>query len=219
MERQLSVSQRLFASGIAGGLSKSKAYAAAFPHQRMGKESLNVAAKRLAKLPRVEAEIRRLTLELLPPIEDMKAVYSHAFSTIVKLTLDDNADKRLRFDAARWLRAECERQEQLMAAVRPEPEAERMLSALRSLYVQIEGITSQTAQGPLEIEGDVADTGDSLAEPPGTSLDAAEIHAVDEDSEKSDERSGAEESSAQPVFRREAVPGHYPPRFRSIRAK
>jgi hypothetical protein len=159
-----------------------------------------------------------LTLELLPPIQDMRAAYEHAFSTIVRLTIE-SPDERLRFDAARWVRNEFERREQLMAAVRPEPEAERLLAALRSLHTQIEGGVSYPAQAALEIVGDVKDADCSPAEPPTTSVGAAENHAVDEDSEKSDERTGAEASSAQPVFRREAVPGHYPPKFRSIRVK
>jgi hypothetical protein len=218
MERELSVRQRRFAAEIAAGRSRAQAYALAYPGQKMKKGTLEVEARKTAKHPRVKAEIERLLLQLLPPVQDMRAVYEHALSTVIKLSIESR-DDRVRLDCARWLRAECERQEQLMAAVRPEPETERMLTALRALYVQIEGGASYPAQAALEIVGDVKDADCSPAEPHTTAVDTAEIHAVDKDSEKSEERCGATESSAQPEFRREAVPGHYPPKFRSIRIK
>jgi hypothetical protein len=106
-----------------------------------------------------------------------------------------------------------------MAAVRPEPEAERVLAALRALYDQIEGGSSHPVQAALEMVGDVTDPDGSQAQPTATSVDAAADHAEAEESEIPDEHSDAEESSAQPEFRRVPVPGHYPPKFRTIRVR
>jgi hypothetical protein len=54
-------------------------------------------------------------------MEDLRSVYQHSFGLIVTLSIVSR-DDRVRFDCARWLRAECERQEQLIAKLRPEPE-------------------------------------------------------------------------------------------------
>ena len=218
MERELSVRQRRFAAEIAAGQSRAKAYALAYPNQRMKKSSLEVVSKKAAKHPKVKAEIERLLIQLLPPVPDMRAAYEHAFATVIKLSIESR-DDRVRFDCARWLRAECERQEQLMAAARPEPEAERMLASLRALYAKIQGSASHPAQAELDMAGKVAGAAGSPAEPPTTSVDAAEVHVETGESGRPDECSNAEESSAQPEFRRVPVPGHHPPRFKTIRVK
>jgi hypothetical protein len=114
MERELPVKQWRFAAGVASGLSKAKAYDLAYRGNNMKGSTLETAAKQLAKKTRVKAEIERQTLELLPWVEDMRAAYDHAFSTILRLTIE-SPDERLRFDAARWLRAEYEKREQLTA--------------------------------------------------------------------------------------------------------
>jgi hypothetical protein len=214
MKRPLSVKQRRFALGVASGLSKTAAHAAAYPNN-MKRSTRDTAAKQTAKNPRVKAEITRLTLELMPPVEDMRAVYGHALSVIVKLSTE-SSDDRVRFDCARWMRAECERQEQLLAASRPEPETERMLGALRALYAEIEGYAGAPTQA-LEMVADVANTAASPAEP--LEITMASVHAEIEEPKGDDEISDTEESSAQPEFRRLPVPGHYPPRFKTIRVK
>src|SRR6516165_1940673 len=107
MERELPVKQWRFAAGVASGLSKAKAYDLAYKGNNMKRSTLETAAKQLAKKTRVKAEIERLTLEMLPRVEDMRRAYDHAFSTILKLTIE-SPDDRLRFDASRWLRAEYE---------------------------------------------------------------------------------------------------------------
>jgi hypothetical protein len=220
MERELSARQRRFAAEIAAGQSRAKAYAIAYPNQRMKKSSLEVVSKKAAKHPKVKAEIERLLIQLLPPVQDMRAAYEHAFATVIKLSIESR-DDRVRFDCARWLRAECERQERLLAAVRPEPEAERMLAGLRALYARIEAGRSATGQAPLVIAGDAADAdGDgATAEPPTTAVDAVEVHVEAGESQRPDECSDAEESSAPPEFRRVPVPGHYPPKFKTIRTR
>jgi hypothetical protein len=216
MERQLTVKQRRFALGVASGLSKTAAYGAAYPNN-MKRGTRETAAKQAAKNPRVKAEIARLTLELLPPVEDLHAAYEHAFSAILKLTLESR-DDRVRFDAARWLRAEVERQEQKLAATRPEPEAERMLAALRALYARIEGCAGAPVQA-LEMVTEVADADGSPAVPTETTMSAPEVHAEAEGSEMGDDCSDTEKPSAQPEFRRVPIPGHHPPKFKTIRVK
>jgi hypothetical protein len=217
MERELSVRQRRFAAEIAAGQSRAKAYAIAYPNQRMKKGSLEVVSKKAAKHPKVKAEIERLLIQLLPPVQDMRAAYEHAFSTVIKLSIESR-DDRVRFDCARWLRAEYERQEQLITAVRPEPETERMLATLRALYIQIEGTAAHPVR-PLEMVEDVADADGLPAVPPETTMAAAEGHAEAEEAEMGDDWPDAEESSAQPAFRRVPIPGHYPPKFKTIRIK
>jgi len=87
MERELSVRQRRFAAEIAAGQSRAKAYAIAYPNQRMKKGSLEVVSKKAAKHPKVKAEIERLLIQLLPPVPDMRAAYEHAFATVIKLSI------------------------------------------------------------------------------------------------------------------------------------
>ena len=94
----MTVRQRKLALGVANGLSKTKVHASAYLNN-LQRASREVAAKKLAKKPKVRGEIERLTLQLLPHVKDLKAAYAHAFSTIVRLTLE-SADDRLRFDAA-----------------------------------------------------------------------------------------------------------------------
>jgi hypothetical protein len=182
----------------------------------MKKGTLEVEARKTAKHPRVKAEIERLLLQMLPAVSDMKRAYQHSFAAILKLSIDSTSEQ-MRFKCACWLRRECERQSQLLAAVRPEPEEERMLAALRTLYVQIEGGASHPAQA-LEMVDDVADADGSPAEVAETTMAAAEVHGEAEDSERDDDHCEEEESS-QPAFRRGPVPGHYPPKFKTIRVK
>jgi hypothetical protein len=147
----------------------------------------------------------------------MRAAYEHAFATVIKLSIESR-DDRVRFDCARWLRAECERQEQLMAAARPEPEAERMLAALRALHARIEACASAPAQ-PLEMVEHVADADGSPAVPPEITMAASEVEAGPGESERPDDCSDTEESSDQPEFRRVPIPGHHPPKFKTVRVK
>jgi hypothetical protein len=217
MERELSVRQRRFAAEIAAGNSRAKAYALAYPNQHMKKSSLEVESKKAAKHPKVKAEIERLRLQLLPPVEDLRAIYQHSLSAVIKLSIESH-DDRVRFDAARWLRAEVEREEQKLAAARTEPEAERLLTVLRSLYNKIEGSASHPAQPPLEMVPDAMDADGSPGEPPTTSVDVAEVHAEAGVSEKPDERSDAVDAlaSVPQVMKRVTPPGYFPAKFKRI---
>jgi hypothetical protein len=127
----------------------------------MKKSTREVAAKKVAKRPQVKAEIERLTLELLPPVQDMRASYHHAFSTILKVTME-SPDDRLRFDAARWLLAECERRGQLserqeQRAEKAAPEGtEAVIAELRALYAKA-GLRPRDTEAPLVVEVDAGE--------------------------------------------------------------
>ena len=190
MERELTVRQRQFAARVAGGLSKTAAHAAAYPNN-MKRSTRAVAAKKLAKKPKVKGEIERLTLELLPQVQDMRAAYHHAFSTVLKLTME-TPDDRLRFDAARWLLAECERREQLAArreqlAERAAPErTEAVIAQLRTLYIKA-GLRPPDEEDPLVVEVD-AESEAVTAAPPTEPSEFAGDFAEEETSEANDGR-------------------------------
>jgi hypothetical protein len=226
MERELTVRQRRFAAGVASGLSKFQAHFQAYPNN-MKRSTREVAAKKLAKRTGVKAEIQRLTLELLPKVEDMRAAYEHAFSTIVRLTIE-SPDDRLRFDAARWLRAECEKQEQLTykagsrLTVQAVPEStESVLEALRKLYEKA-GITRGVGSPlMLEVDAEVASP-----ETNGPSINAlrefAEAPVLEQDA-SSERPVGEGEASPNapegPMFSRVSIPGRFPPQFRKVRIR
>jgi hypothetical protein len=228
MERELTVRQRRFAAGIASGLTKSAAYRAAYTGTNMKKGTLDTVAKKAAKNPRVKAEIGRLTLEMLPRVEDMRAAYHHAFSTILKLTIDSQ-DDRLRFDAARWVRAEYEKRERLAPDIVTEshaesaPEsAERVIEALRGLYAKAFG--TQQAGEPLmlevEVEGTVPEGDCAPVESPDGHTDASgaeEPASSKGDSTETDRCPDGEQS--EPMFSWVPVPGRFPPKFRRMRIR
>jgi hypothetical protein len=217
MERELSVRQRRFAAGIAGGLSKSGAYLAAYPGINMKKGTLDTAAKKAAKNPRVKAEVERLTLELLPPVEDMRRAYDHAFSTIVRLTID-STDARLRFDAARWVVAQCEKREELEEKQRvPAGDAvpvnrESIIQELRGLYRK--ALPERAHEQPLV---EVA----AIDDRPG--VESTERHPEDSWSPNITQ---AQEESRKMTFPTSkgrgtgytTVPGHFPPRHKKTPA-
>jgi hypothetical protein len=209
MERELTVRQRRFAAGVAGGLSRSAAYQAAYPGINMKKGTLDTTAKKLAKKPRVGAEIERLTLELLPPIQDLKQAYEHALSTIVRLTID-SPDERLRFDAARWLVAQYEKREELEGrrAVGGVVEVSRegIIEHLRELYRQ--NLPERFNQPPLVEVVNAEDTSSAELSVPEEEQTPAgidrggEVHA------------DPDPASAPRVPARITPPGYFPPKFR-----
>jgi hypothetical protein len=207
MERELSVRQRRFAAEIAAGHSRAKAYAVAYPDQRMKKSTLEAEAKKAAKHPKVRAEVARLTLELLPPVENLRAAYQHALSTILRLTIDSR-DDRLRFDAARWLVAQYEKREELEERRVPtgsvvEVNREAIIQDLKELYRR--ALPELVNEPPL-VEVVAAD-GESYApedeaENPVGSVRAEEDHAT------------IAPTPAPPATERRAIPGYFPPKFR-----
>jgi hypothetical protein len=215
--RELSIRQRRFAAEIASGQSRAQAYMRAYPNQHMKKGTLETEAKKAAKHPKVRAEVARLSLELLPPVRDMRAAYDHAFSTILKLTLDDNSDGRLRFDCARWLRSEYERQQQLAAEALPAP-AEDALAVLRTLYHEIE---ASAAANPLMLDVErEGHTKETVTEP----MAAEEVadatlakNASDAECRVPEETRTKPESG--PIFSKEPVPGRFPPAYQRVRVR
>jgi hypothetical protein len=219
MERELTVRQRRFAAGVASGLSKAKAYGLAYKGNNMKRSTLETAAKQLAKKTRVKAEIERLTLEMLAPVEDMRRAYEHAFSTILRLTIE-SSDDRLRFDAARWLRAEYERREQLAEKAPPGP-TEAVIADLRRLYEKALGPRDE--ENPLVLEIDAEnERAVTLAPPPEPSQLAANALAeepADADDSPTERETRLNSQDSEPMFRREAIPGRFPPEFRKVRIR
>jgi hypothetical protein len=204
-------------------LSKTKAHAAAYPNN-MKQATREVAAKKLAKKPKVRGEIERLTLELLPPVQDMRAAYHHSFSTIVQLTLE-SADDRLRFDAARWLLAECERREELAArreqlAEKAAPvRTEAIIAELRLLYEKA-GLRPRDVEAPLVVEVD-AESEAALTAAPAPELSAFAAGTVAGEASEADSRPAERETcldsqGTERMFREEPVPGTFPQRFRKV---
>jgi hypothetical protein len=198
MERQLTVRQRRFAAGIASGLSRTKAYAAAYPNN-MKRSTLETAAKQAAKNPRVKAEIDRLSIELLPQVKDMRAAYEHAFCTILKLSIESRND-RLRFDAARWVCAEFEKRQQLTRSA-PTVSVESLLDDLRDFCERESG--RGTEEEPLVLEAVAQDEAleplvKSQPEPAGP---------------------GAAAPDSEPAFQVVCVPGRFPPAYRKVRVR
>jgi hypothetical protein len=166
MERELTVRQRRFAAGIAGGLSRGAAYQAAYPGINMKKSTLDSVAKKAAKKPRVKAEIERLTLELLPAPEDMRAIYAHGLAVIIQLSITAE-DARVRLRAAEWLCSEAEKREKLEAVQPPnQNQLDEIFSELHALYQR--GPIQEVVEVGNEEEPQGALCGEVL-EPPGES--------------------------------------------------
>jgi hypothetical protein len=219
MERPLTVRQRRFAVGVASGLGKTAAHAAAYPNN-MKRSTRETAAKQTAKIPKVAAAIEKLTLELLPPMEDLRAVYQHSLSAIAKLSIESR-DDRVRFDCARWLRAECERNQQLACertppAVQEELETgRRALAILHALYAQMD---QPASQGPLTLEtqeGMVQSATGDLVQTPRELTTPVEVKG----GQGPDSGRPENEPHSEPREKRVPIPGSFPPRFKIVRSE
>jgi hypothetical protein len=192
----------------------------------MKRTTREVAAKKAAKHPRVRSEITRLTMEMLPKVEDMRRAYDHALAVILRLTVE-SPDDRLRFDAARWIRTECEKNGRLAAEIVTESRArvarespEQIIAELRAIYAKALG--PQPAGEPLTlevaVEGVAPEANCVSAESPDVLADASGAEKLASyDSAESEGRPEADESG--PLFRRVAVPGTFPPKFRRVRVR
>jgi hypothetical protein len=215
MERELSVRQRRFAAEIAAGHSRAKAYAVAYPDQRMKKSTLEAEAKKAAKHPKVRAEVARLSMELLPPVENLRAAYQHALSTILRLTIDSR-DDRLRFDAARWLVAQYEKREELEEKQSVptggvvEVNREAIIRELKELYRR--ALPELVNEPPL-VEVVAEDTPSLEPSAPG---EEAGDPAGSADGEE--DRATTATAPAPQVMERITPAGYFPPKFRRIPA-
>ena len=192
----------------------------AYPNQKMRKGTLEVEAKKTAKHPRVKAEIERLMLELLPQVQDMRAAYEHALSTVLRLTIE-GTDDRLRFDCARWLRAECEKNQQLIdghATSEIQEELETGRRALAILHTLYEQMDRPPAEDPLTLETEegmaLSTTGDLVLTPRELTISAAVKGTQEPDS-----RGTEDEPHSDPRTKRVPIPGSFPPRFRTVRSE
>jgi hypothetical protein len=108
------VSQRVFAAGLASGLSQEKAYAKAYPNNKGKRESIQTNAKRAARSPKVKAEVSRLLAEdiqlrIFPDAENPAKLRAHAVATMVRLS--QSADEVIAMRASDWLTSYAEKRE------------------------------------------------------------------------------------------------------------
>jgi hypothetical protein len=189
----------------------------------MKKSTRETAAKQLAKETLVKDEIERLSVSLLPKVENARACYEHAYGTIVKLTIE-SPDDRLRFDCAKWLRAEYEKRALLTADTVMEPTSkgtpdstEEVLASLRRLYTK--AMIPPAVENPLTLAVDAegvtpeadARSSEALNEPPEVPR-AEESESLEPGSAENE--AWADGPEEKPVFRRVPVPGHFPPKFK-----
>jgi hypothetical protein len=91
--------QRTFAELVAGGCSKVDAFRRAYPSDRRGKQTEWQGAKRVARQPKVIAEIERLSLLRAP--HDFVAQADHVAARLLELTKDSDPVVALRA-IAQW---------------------------------------------------------------------------------------------------------------------
>jgi hypothetical protein len=97
--RALTHKQRTFAELVAGGCSKVDAFRRAYPSDRRGKQTEWQGAKRVARQPKVIAEIERLSLLRAP--HDVAAQTDHVAARLLELTKDSDPIVALRA-IAQW---------------------------------------------------------------------------------------------------------------------
>jgi hypothetical protein len=98
-ERGLTFKQRRFAELVASGSTKVEAFRRAYPSDRRGKGTEREGAKRIARMPKVQAEVERLTLLRSP--HDATAQAEHIAARLLELTKDPDSVVALRA-IAQW---------------------------------------------------------------------------------------------------------------------
>jgi len=97
-ERGLTFRQQRFAK-VAAGCTKAEAFRRAYPSDRRGNGTLWEGAKRVGRVPKVKAEIQRLTLLRSP--HDAAAQAEHVAARLLELTKDPDPAVALRA-IAQW---------------------------------------------------------------------------------------------------------------------
>ena len=138
-ERGLTYKQQRFAELVASGCTNVGAFRSVYPSIRRGKATESEGAKRIAHLPKVVAEVQRLTLLRSP--HDAAAQSEHIAARLLELTKSPEPEVALRA-IAQW--AELEKRRLL----RPRPieqhadrgqrpsddERRQIINQLRALY-------------------------------------------------------------------------------------
>jgi hypothetical protein len=98
-ERGLTFKQTRFAELVASGCSKVEAFRQAYPSDRRGRGTASEGAKRVARLPKVQAEVQRLSLLRSP--YDATAQAQHIVARLLDLSKDPDPAIALRA-IAQW---------------------------------------------------------------------------------------------------------------------
>jgi len=132
--RSLTHQQRLFAELLASGCTKVEAFRRAYPSNQRSKTTEWQGGKRVAGLPQVQDEVKRLTLLRSP--HDVAAQSEHIAARLLELTKDSDPEVALRA-IAQWSKlAEAGLLKPPIVAGHAAPTIDRaqVISKLRSLY-------------------------------------------------------------------------------------
>jgi hypothetical protein len=238
-ERDMTFKQRRFAELLASGCSKVEAFRRAYPSDQRGKGTEWEGAKRVARLPKVAAEVERLTLLRSP--HDAAAQAGHIAARLLELTKNPDPSVALRAIAQWGKLAEA-------GLLKPphaidNREKDRLVDELMTFYSKKSAGEERHAAAPLlpltpEPEGDdqVIDVESTLSEPdpisvaedpslrsllPPTDQDRAERPVLPEVPEETGMKTeipiASETDRLAPRVKLEPVPGFFPQRFRRVR--
>jgi hypothetical protein len=235
-ERGLTFKQRKFAELLAGGSTRVAAFREAFPSAGRSKGTEYEGAKRVGRLPKVAAEVQRLTLLRSP--HDATAQAEHVAARLLELMKDSNPEISLRA-ISRWS-ALC-----VAGILKPPPISQRaengrqpsadekrqILDELKALYQKAVPRPQNSAEQLDPPIRDVAELHDSVIddEPADRAiivpslLMAANGVAGKEVSVNGSPKRVAPVQMAEPLrvppgeFEFVAIPGCFPPTFRRVR--
>ena len=174
MPRELTAKQAKFAALVASGSTKVGAYRQVYPG-KANKVTQWMEAQRVAKVPKVRAEIHRLQLLTLPQVEDLAALRQHTVAVMVGLSIGAQ-NEALRMKAAAWLH-EIATKELAARRAGPEEGASDVLADLRSLYRR--ALRTEAGGRPLAVvAGQGAANGAPMSSTTGTEAGRAERSTV-----------------------------------------
>jgi hypothetical protein len=164
----LTAKQKAFATKVASGMPKTKAFRTAYPDNHSGSAAIRTDASRTSLKPAVRNEIERLQLLTLPAVEDMYALRQHARAVLVDLSkVAKSEDTRAK--CAMYL-------DQVATATiaaqqaSPGPERQDILAELRVLYHRAMKTTEKphpTLTPALELEGEIVSSVTATSQNPG----------------------------------------------------
>lgn len=152
VDTPLTVKQTKFAALVANGKSKAQAHREVYVSQREPRAQQRRALETAAR-PNVAAEIKRLTWLSFPPLDDTRGMREQAVRILADLSRSAESEE-VRLKSALALYKIAETTEAARDPNRSDAEQDRMLSALRKLYNQIQGVTPATITVAAESDSD-----------------------------------------------------------------
>jgi hypothetical protein len=223
--RGLTHKQQKFVEFLVAGCTKVEAFRRAYPSDRRSKGTEWEGAKRVARLPKVQAEIQRRSLLHSP--HDAAAQAEHITARLLELTKDSDPTVALRA-IAQWAKLSEE------GLLRPRPaasegEKDQLVEELIALYnkasveaqseaaplrsripeqqaqstVQVIDVKSEELASSLPVRSLLPATGQDRPDPPVPP--------------ETPERAAMKTDTCE--WRLEAVPGFFPPRFKRVRVR